>query len=115
MSNVQAMLVMGCGVAVAAISQLILKKAAVKQYSSWLRSYLNFHVMFGYFLMVVSTVCSVLAYRVLPLTVSPLFTAIEQVIIALMSVFILKEKANRRKWLGLGLILLGIGIYALPV
>lgn len=114
MNNITAFLIMLSGVLIACCSQFLLKKAAMKEYKAWYLSYLNVRVIFAYFLMVVSTVCSVLAYKVLPLTIAPVFAAAEQIAIALMSVFILKEKATRRKWIGLSLILLGIGIYALP-
>jgi uncharacterized membrane protein YraQ (UPF0718 family) len=42
--------VMIFGVLIAALSQIILKKAAMRTYDSWIKQYLNFPVVFAYFI-----------------------------------------------------------------
>lgn len=95
-------------VLVADISQLILKKAAVREYKSWLRSYLNFQVIFAYGLFFLSTILNVLALRRLPLSISPVWQSMGQVFVALLSYFVLRERITRRKLAGMLLIICGI-------
>ena len=58
------------GVVIAALSQIILKKAAMKHYDTWLKQYLNAPVIIAYFIFFVSSLCSVTALKVLPLTLA---------------------------------------------
>ncbi len=100
-------------VLIADISQVILKKAAGRKYTSVLKSYLNVRVIFAYFLFGLSTVFSVIALRRLPLSLSPLWQAMGQVFVVLLSYFVLKEKIGRKKALGIGIIVAGIVLSAL--
>ena len=51
-------LVMIFGVTIAGVSQLLLKTAAQKTYTHWIRQYLNVRVILGYAIMVASTLCT---------------------------------------------------------
>ncbi len=102
-----------CSVLIADISQIMLKKAALKQYASWLRSYLNFQVIFAYCLFVLSTVCSVFSLRKLPLSMTPIWQSMGQILVAIMSFFFLHEKITRQKVIGIGIIIAGIFVFAL--
>ena len=104
-------LVMLLGVAIAGFSQLLLKRAAGREYSHWIFQYLNVRVIAGYAIMVFSTLCTVYAYRVIPLSMSPIWEAAGQIIVAALSFFVLKEKMTRRKLIGLGVILVGILVF----
>lgn len=99
-------------VLIAGISQIILKKAAQKTYAKWYLFYLNFPVVFAYFLFFVSTICSVAALRHLPLSLSPMWQSIGQIFVAVLSYFCLKEKITRRKAAGVGVIILGIILFS---
>ena len=100
-------------VLIADISQILLKKAASRDYTSVLKSYLNFKVIFAYFLFALSTVCSVIALKRLPLSMSPLWQSMGQVFVVLLSYFILKEKINNKKIIGIAIIIAGIVLSAL--
>ena len=104
-------LIMVLGVAIAGLAQLLLKSAAQKTYQHWIYQYLNIRVIIGYSVMVLSTLCTVLAYRVIPLSVAPACEAFGQVVVASLSWIILKEKMNRRKIIGLVVIVVGICIF----
>lgn len=97
---------------IAAFSQVILKKAAGKKYSSKLRSYLNPSVIFAYTLFFVTTIFSVTALRFIPLTLSAALTASVQVFVPVMSRIFLHENISRRKWIGITVIVLGIVIFS---
>ena len=93
-------------VLIADISQIILKKAAMKPYDAWYKAYLNFSVIFAYFLFVVSTVCSVIA---------PMWQSLGQIFVVILSYFFLHEKITKGKLKGIAIIVLGIVIFSLPL
>jgi len=99
------------GVLIAGFSQIILKKASGKEYKSLIRQYLNFRVIFSYGLFALSTVCSLIAYRVLPLSMGPVWTAAAQIFVVVLGYFMLGERPNKRKIWGLILITFGIIIF----
>lgn len=101
------------GVCIAGVSQIVLKKAAQKQYSHWIFQYLNVRVILGYGLMVASTLCTVFAYKTIPLSMSPAWDAFGQVFVAFLSWGILGEKISKRKAIGLAVIIVGILIFIL--
>lgn len=107
--------IMVFGVLIAALSQIILKKAAMKHYDTALKQYLNVPVVFAYFIFFLSSLCSVIALRVLPLSLMPVWNSSSYIFVTLFAYIIMKEKPNRRKLLGLGVILCGIVIFSLPL
>lgn len=100
------------GVFISAVSQVILKKAAIKKYDSPIREYLNPQVIFAYMLFVGTTFLSILAYRGIPLSLGPVLEATSYLYVTFFGVTIFKEKINRKKLVALALILIGIVIYA---
>lgn len=102
-----------CSVLIADVSQIILKKAAVRKYSKWYKAYLNFPVIFAYGLFVLSTVCSVVALRKLPLSFTPVWQSMGQVFVVILSYIFLHEKLNKNKLIGVGIIILGILIFSI--
>ena len=104
-------LIMVFGVVIAGVSQLLLKSAAQRTYKNWIYQYLNIRVILGYGIMVTSTLCTVIAYRVLPLSMAPACDAFGQVVVAFLSWLILKEKITRKKLIGLIIMLVGILLF----
>lgn len=103
------------GTFLSAVSQVILKKAALKTYASRIREYFNFPVMFAYSLFLVTTFMCIFAYRVVPLSFGPVLEATSYVYITLFGVLIFRERLNWRMILALVLIICGIGVYSLGV
>lgn len=101
------------GVFLSAISQVMLKKAALRQYSSKLREYLNPLVIVAYTIFVGTTFLSIYAYKGIPLSMGPVLEATSYIYVTIFGVTIFKEKLNRRKLIGLALIVLGIIVYSL--
>lgn len=95
------------GVFVGAVSQVLLKKASLKTYSSPLMEYLNPQVIFAYLLFFGTTLISVTAYKVIPLSLGAVLETTSYLYITFFSVVIFKEKLNRKKLLALLLIILG--------
>lgn len=107
-----AVIVMLVSVFISAVSQILLKKAANRRYSSWIREYLNLRVITAYGMFFVSTILTMLALKYVPLSMQPILESTSYIYISVMGYFLLKERFSRKKILGLGLILLGIFIYA---
>lgn len=101
------------GVFVGAVSQVMLKKASQKKYSSFIREYLNLQVVLAYVLFVGTTLLSVMAYREVPLSMGPVLEATSYIYVTAFGVKIFGERINKKKLLALALIITGILVYAL--
>ncbi len=101
------------GVFVSAISQVMLKKAAIKEYDSVIKEYLNPLVIIAYALFVGTTFLSIFAYKVIPLSMGPVLEATSYIYVTIFGVTIFKEKMNTKKTVSLMLIISGILIYSL--
>ena len=100
------------GVLIAALSQIMLKKAALKTYSHWIRQYLNPLVILAYGLFFLSTLANVIAFRVVPLSYAPVWNAASYLFVTLLAFLIMKERPGKRKLLGLVVILCGILLFS---
>ena len=100
------------GTFISAISQVLLKKSALKKYDSVLLEYLNPEVFFAYLLFVIATLMSVIAYKGIPLSMGPLLEATGYIYITIFGIAIFKEKMNRRKLMALICIVMGIAFYS---
>ncbi len=101
------------GVFLSAVSQVMLKKAALKEYSSKIKEYLNPLVILAYVIFVGTTLISVYAYRVVPLSLGPILEATSYIYVTIFGIVIFRESINVRKISGLLLIIAGIAVYAL--
>ena len=95
-------------VLIAAISQILLKRSAGKQYTSKAREYLNVRVIAAYALFFLSSLLTVLAYRGVPLSMGPVLETTGYLWVTIMGRLILKEKVSMRKLSGLAVIVLGV-------
>lgn len=100
------------GVFISAISQIILKKAAQKEYPNKIREYLNVRVIFAYIIFFGATLCTVWAYTVIPLSLGPILESSGYLFVAVLSWLFLKEKISWKKMIGFGIIITGIIVYS---
>ena len=105
-------LVLLCGVFISAISQVMLKKSAMKNYDSPIKEYMNPLVIFAYVLFVGTTFLSIIAYRGIPLSMGPVLEATSYIYVTIFGVTIFKEKINGKKTMALLLIVAGICVYS---
>lgn len=101
------------GVFISSVSQAMLKKASMKEYPSRFREYANPLVIGAYAIFLVSTFCSICAYKVIPLSWGPIIGASGYFFVTAFGVLLFGEKMNRRKGMALGLIVVGILIFSL--
>lgn len=101
------------GVFISAISQVMLKKAAQKTYSSPIKEYLNPLVIIAYIMFVGTTFLSILAYKEIPLSMGPVLEATSYIYVTIFGVKFFGEKINIGKIVALILIISGIMVYSL--
>lgn len=101
------------GVFVSAVSQVLLKKAALKTYTGRIQEYLNPLVVVAYTLFVGTTFLSILAYRGIPLSMGPVLEATSYIYVTVFGMVIFHEKMAPKKWAALFLIVAGICLYSL--
>ena len=97
----------------ASVSQVLLKKAALREHKSLLAEYTDWRVILGYGLFVGCTVLTMLAYKGVPLNVGPVLEATGYLYVTFFGVTIFHEKMNPKKIGALALIIVGILVYAL--
>lgn len=100
-------------VVIASCSQILLKKSAMKQYTSFIREYLNPYVIIGYGMLFGSMILTILAYKGIEFKNGPIMESLGYVLVIIMSRFIFKEKITRSKVLGTLLILIGVTVFVL--
>ena len=99
-------------VIIASFSQILLKKSAAKRYSSILEEYLNPKVIVAYGLFFASTLLTIFAYKKVPLSMGPVLEATGYIWVAVLGWAILRERISRKKLIGLGVIIIGVLIFA---
>lgn len=100
------------GVFISAVSQVLLKKASMKHYESTVKEYLNPLVVLAYSMFFGTTFLSIIAYKGIPLSMGPVLEATGYIYVTIFGVKIFGEKMNRKKLVGLFLIISGIIIYS---
>lgn len=103
------------GTFISAVSQVILKKAALKTYPSKIREYLNFPVIFAYSLFLLTTFMCIFAYRVVPLSFGPVLESTSYLYVTVFGVLFFKEKITIIKGIALALILIGVIVYSFGI
>ena len=108
-------IVMLLGVFIASIAQVLLKKSAQKVYDNIFKEYLNMMVVLGYSMMLISTMCTVYAYRKIPISLAMVLDATGYVFATLFGYLFFGETISARRILALLLIILGILVYAISI
>ncbi len=96
---------------IAAISQVLLKKEAMKPHKSVIQEYLNPLVVIAYTFFLGTTILSMLAYKGIPLNLGPILETTSYLYITVFGVTIFKEKLTKQKTLALLMIITGIAVY----
>lgn len=101
------------GVIISALAQILLKKSADIERKNKIEEYLNFKTIFAYSIFFGATLCTVFAYKYVPLSMGPILGTTEYVFVAILSYYLLKEKISRKKLIGLITIIFGVLIFSL--
>ncbi|MBQ6888820.1 MAG: EamA family transporter [Lachnospiraceae bacterium] len=102
-----------CSVVLAAVSQILLKKSALKEHDGFLKEYVNPYVIGGYALTGISMLLTVLAFRGMEYKNGPIIESLGYILVMFFGIFVFREKLTKRKCIGTLLILAGIFVYYL--
>lgn len=101
-------IIMIIAVFIASVSQVMLKKSALQKHNTKLSEYFNTLVLGAYFLFVVTTLMSIFALKVLPLSMGVILDSSSYIFVTLLSRYFFGERINRQKIIGLLVIVGGI-------
>lgn len=101
------------GVLISAFAQVLLKKSADTKRENIIKEYLNVKTITSYTVFFIATLCSVFAYKYLPLSYGPILGTLEYIFVAVISYIFLKEKIKKKKLIALLIVLLGVFIYSI--
>ncbi len=107
------MVSMFLSVAVASVSQVLLKKSALKVYDNVIREYLNPYVIGGYGLLFCSMLLTVYAYSGMDYKNGPVIESLGNVFVLVLGYAVFRERISLRKILGIACIMAGIVIFNL--
>ena len=100
------------GVFISSLSQVVLKKAAMKDYSSHLKEYLNPQVIIAYTIFFSATLLSIFAYKGIPLSMGPVLESTSYLYVTFWGRTFFHEKITKRKILALLIIICGIVFFS---
>ena len=101
------------GVIISAFAQVLLKKSADVKRDNKIKEYLNFKTIFAYGIFFGATLCTVFAYKYVPLSMGPILGTTEYIFVALLSLWLLKEKISKKKLIGLITIVIGVLVFSM--
>ena len=105
-------LILILGVFISSVSQVLLKKSALKHRKGFIQEYLNPYVIGAYSLFVIATFMTIYAFKGIPLSYGPVLEGTGYFFISVFGIIIFKERLNTKKILGIILILAGIVVYS---
>ena len=95
------------------VSQIVLKKEAVKEHKSFLREYLNVSVISSYGIFLFCTILTTFAYRGLPMSYGSVLETTGYFSVTVLGALFLGERITRKKLAALAVIIIGIAVYFL--
>lgn len=101
------------GVFISSMAQILLKKSANIERESKINEYLNLKTIFAYGIFFGATICTLFAYKFIPLTMGAILETTGYIFVTILSYFLLKEKISRKKLVGLIIIIIGILIFSI--
>ena len=104
-------LLMLLSVAVASVSQILLKSSAQRPHNRVLQEYCNVRVLGAYALLFCSTILTITAFRGLAFKNGPVLESLGYLFVLLLSRLILGEKITARKMIGNLVIILGVIVF----
>jgi small multidrug resistance pump len=98
---------------VAAISQIIMKKAAIKRKEgTGIRKYIKC-ILFAYFMLFATLLLNMIALRFMQYKFAPVFSSVSYVFVIILSKLILKEDITWNQRIGMILIFTGMGVFGI--
>lgn len=104
-------LILFASVIISAYSQILLKKAALKEHKSFIYEYLNPFVIISYMIFFFAIFLDIIGLKKVPVSYIPIIESSSYVFVILFSKIFLKEEFSRKKLIAMILILAGIAVF----
>lgn len=101
------------GVFISSVSQVLLKKEAIKPHKSLIAEYLNPPVIIAYVIFFAATLITIYAYKEVPLSIGAILEATSYLYVMVFGAVFFSEKPTKLKVAAIGLILVGVVVYTL--
>ncbi len=98
---------------ISAFAQVLLKKGATIEHSSFFKDYLNLYVLTGYGLTFCCMILMIIAYRTLPFKFGAVLESIVYFYVMLLSKIFFNERITNKKIAGTVLIIIGVIIFSI--
>jgi drug/metabolite transporter (DMT)-like permease len=98
-------------VAISSLSQVLLKKSAVKKHSNFIMEYLNPYVVIGYGMFFGAMLLNILGYRQLDYINGPIIGSLGYIFVMILGLLFFNEKITPKKFLGVAFIFAGILVF----
>lgn len=96
---------------ISSVSQIMLKKSAMKKYESRWKEYINSHVIFSYIIFFFSALLTMLCYRYIDISTGSVLETLGYFFVTILGYLCLKEAITRDKLVGMALVVIGILIF----
>lgn len=97
---------------IASCSQILLKKSALKKHPTKLKEYFNPYVLSAYAVLFLSSILTVIAYKIVPLKEGPVIESLGYMFVFAFSYFFFGEKLSKYKIGGILLIIGGVIVFS---
>ncbi len=101
------------GAFLSSVSQVMLKKSAMRTYETKIQEYVNPLVVIAYGIFFGTIFLSIYAYKGIPLSMGPVLETTSYIYVTAFGAIFFQEKINRQKILALLLIVGGVLVYSL--
>ena len=105
--------IMIAGVFIASVAQVLLKKEAMIPHENRIKEYLNWRVILAYSMMLVSTLFTVRALRVIPVSMGSVLDSFGYIFITFFGCMTFRERITKERIAALILIISGIIVYGI--
>ena len=96
---------------IAAVSQMLLKRSALKKYKNIILEYFNPHVIVGYGLLVATLFINIVAYTGIEYKLGAILATTSYLFVMIFGKIFFNEKITIKKVVGISLIILGIVVF----
>ena len=113
--KVSSILIYVSAVFIASVSQILLKKAAMKKTNNLLEDYINPLVITAYGLLVGTTLLTIKALQELSVSMGSVLESLGYIFVAILSRVFLNEKMSKKSLIGYVFIIVGIFLFSVNV
>lgn len=100
------------GVFLASVSQILLRKSALKQYNKLIDEYLNMSVLIAYILMFLSVFINLIALKNgLGVKEVPIIESLGYIFVPTLAIVFLKERLSLKQYIAIAFIITGVFVF----